>query len=74
MIKNKDSLKAKVNNISKEYNIPNKYLIQDYMFEEILKRMKEEEDKKAIEAPKTKEDKPKQQNKVRTVSLCAGPF
>ncbi len=39
MIKNKDSLKAKVNNISKEYNIPNKYLIQDYMFEEILKRI-----------------------------------
>lgn len=31
MIKNKDSLKAKVSNLSKEINIPNKYIIKKYM-------------------------------------------
>ena len=39
MIKNKDSLKAKVSNLSKETNIPNKYIIQNYMFESLLKRI-----------------------------------
>lgn len=39
MIKNKDSLKAKASNLSKEINIPNKYIIQNYMFEALLKRI-----------------------------------
>ena len=39
MIKNRDSLKAKVANLSKETNIPNKYLIQNFMFEALLKRI-----------------------------------
>ena len=39
MIKNKDSLKAKVSNLSKETNIPNKYIIQNFMFESLLKRI-----------------------------------
>ena len=39
MIKNKDSLKAKVSNLSKEKNIPNKYIIQNFMFESLLKRI-----------------------------------
>ena len=39
MIKNRDSLKAKVANLSKKTNIPNKYLIQNYMFEALLKRI-----------------------------------
>ncbi len=39
MIKNKDSLKAKVSNLSKETNIPNKYIIQNFMFEALLKRI-----------------------------------
>ncbi len=39
MIKNRDSLKAKVSNLSKETNIPNKYLIQNFMFEALLKRI-----------------------------------
>lgn len=39
MIKNKDSLKAKVSNLSKKNNIPNKYLIQNFMFEALLKRI-----------------------------------
>ena len=39
MIKNKDSLKAKASNLSKEINIPNKYIIQNYMFESLLKRI-----------------------------------
>ncbi len=39
MIKNKDSLKAKASNLSKKINIPNKYIIQNYMFEALLKRI-----------------------------------
>jgi len=39
MIKNKDSLKAKISNLSKEINIPNNYLIQNFMFESLLKRI-----------------------------------
>ena len=39
MIKNRDSLKAKVSNLSKKTNIPNKYLIQHFMFEALLKRI-----------------------------------
>ena len=39
MIKNKDSLKASASNLSKKINIPNKYLIQNYMFEALLKRI-----------------------------------
>jgi len=39
MIKNKDSLKAKVSNLSKEANIPNKYIIQEFMFEALLRRI-----------------------------------
>lgn len=39
MIKNKDSLKAKASNLSKKTNIPNKYLIQNFMFEALLKRI-----------------------------------
>ena len=39
MIKNRDSLKAKVSNLSKKTNIPNKYLIQNFMFEDLLKRI-----------------------------------
>lgn len=39
MIKSRDSLKAKVANLSKKTNIPNKYIIQNYMFEALLKRI-----------------------------------
>lgn len=39
MIKNKDSLKAKVSNLALTTNIPNKYLIQSFMFEALLKRI-----------------------------------
>lgn len=39
MIKNKDSLKAKVSNLASSTNIPNKYLIQSFMFEALLKRI-----------------------------------
>ena len=39
MIKNRDSLKAKASNLAKKTNIPNKYLIQDFMFEALLKRI-----------------------------------
>lgn len=39
MIKNRDNLKAKAYNLSKKTNIPNKYLIQDFMFEALLKRI-----------------------------------
>lgn len=39
MIKNKDSLKAKVANLSKNNNISNKYIIQEFMFEALLKRI-----------------------------------
>ena len=39
MIKNRDSLKAKASNLSKKTNIPNKYLIQNLMFEALLKRI-----------------------------------
>lgn len=39
MIKNRDSLKAKASNLSKKTNIPNKYLIQNFMFEALLKRI-----------------------------------
>ncbi len=39
MIKSRNSLKAKVSNLSKKTNIPNKYLIQNFMFESLLKRI-----------------------------------
>lgn len=39
MIKNRDSLKAKASNLSKTNNIPNKYFIQNFMFESLLKRI-----------------------------------
>lgn len=39
MIKNKDSLKAKVSNLASSTNIPDKYLIQSFMFEALLKRI-----------------------------------
>ena len=39
MIKNRDSLKTKVSNLSNKTNIPNKYLIQNFMFEALLKRI-----------------------------------
>lgn len=39
MIKNRDSLKAKASNLSKKTDIPNKYLIQNFMFEALLKRI-----------------------------------
>ena len=39
MIKNKDSLKAKISNLSRKTNIHNKYLIQLFMFEALLKRI-----------------------------------
>ena len=39
MIKNKDSLKVKVSNLASITNIPNKYLIQSFMFEALLKRI-----------------------------------
>ena len=39
MIKNRDSLKAKASNMSNKTNIPNKYLIQNFMFEALLKRI-----------------------------------
>lgn len=39
MIMNRDSLKAKVSILSKKNNIPNKYLIQNFMFEDLLKRI-----------------------------------
>lgn len=39
MITNRDSLKAKASNLSKKTNIPNKYLIQNFMFEALLKRI-----------------------------------
>ena len=39
MIKNKDSLKAKVTDLSKRTNISNKYIIQEFMFEALLKRI-----------------------------------
>ena len=39
MLKNKDSLKVKVSNLSLSTNIPNKYLIQSFMFEALLKRI-----------------------------------
>ena len=39
MIKNKDSLKAKVSNLASTTNISNKYLIQSFMFEALLKRI-----------------------------------
>lgn len=39
MIKNKDSLKVKVSNLALSTNIPNKYLIQSFMFETLLKRI-----------------------------------
>lgn len=39
MIKDRDSLKAKVSSLSKKTNIPNKYLIQNFMFEALLKRI-----------------------------------
>ena len=39
MIKNRDSLKAKAANLSNKTNIPNKYIIQNFMFEALLKRI-----------------------------------
>ena len=39
MIKNKESLKAKISNLSKTNNIPSNYIIQNYMFESLLKRI-----------------------------------
>lgn len=39
MIKNRDSLKAKASNLSNKTNIPNKYIIQNFMFEALLKRI-----------------------------------
>ena len=39
MIKNRDSLKTKVSNLSKKTNIPNKYIIQNFMFEALLRRI-----------------------------------
>lgn len=39
MIKNRDSLKAKVSNLASITNIPNKYLIQNFMFEALLRRI-----------------------------------
>ena len=39
MIKNKDSLKVKVSNLALSTNIPNKHLIQSFMFEALLKRI-----------------------------------
>lgn len=39
MIKNKDNLKAKVSNLASATNIPNKYLIQSFMLEALLKRI-----------------------------------
>ena len=39
MIKNKDSLKVKVSNLALSTNIPNKYLIQSFMFKALLKRI-----------------------------------
>ena len=37
--KNKDSLKALANNLSKKINIPTQYIIQNFMFESLLKRI-----------------------------------
>ena len=39
MIQNRDSIKSKASNLSKKTNIPNKYLIQNFMFEALLKRI-----------------------------------
>lgn len=39
MIKNKYSLKDKAANLAKKTNIPNKYIIQNFMFESLLKRI-----------------------------------
>ena len=39
MIKNRDSLKARTSNLANKTNIPNKYLIQNFMFEALLKRI-----------------------------------
>ena len=39
MMKNKDSLKALANNLSKKINIPIQYIIQNFMFGSLLKRI-----------------------------------
>ncbi|MBO4668279.1 MAG: nucleotidyl transferase AbiEii/AbiGii toxin family protein [Bacilli bacterium] len=39
MIKNRDSLKAKVSNLSKKTGIPNQYIIYEYLFELFLRRL-----------------------------------
>ena len=39
MIINKDSLKAKLKNLSKKTNIESNYLLQSFMFEGLLKRI-----------------------------------
>ena len=39
MIKNRDSLKAKISKLTAKTNISNKYIIQTFMFEALLKRI-----------------------------------
>lgn len=39
MIKNSDSLKAKIFKLAAKTNISNKYIIQTFMFEALLKRI-----------------------------------
>lgn len=39
MIKNRASLKAKIANLSSKVNIPNQYLIQNFMFEAFIRRL-----------------------------------
>ena len=39
MIKNRDSLKAKISKLVAKTNISNKYIIQTFMFEALLKRI-----------------------------------
>lgn len=39
MIKNGDSLKAKLRNLSRETNIASNYLLQSFMFEGLLRRI-----------------------------------
>lgn len=39
MIKNRDSLKAKISKLAAKTNISNKYIIQTFMFEALLKRI-----------------------------------
>lgn len=39
MIKNRASLKGKIANLAKKTNIPNQQLMQEFMFESLLKRI-----------------------------------